>query len=63
MRGLNRQRGMGMEMFNTDLQTHGSIIRFHNKNPDFEFFEILSILTGVLASEFLFLYNPTGMCL
>ena len=36
VRGLNRQRGMGMEMFNTDLQTGGSIIRFHNKNPDFE---------------------------
>lgn len=36
MRGLNRQRGMGMEMFNTELQTGGSIIRFHNKNPDFE---------------------------
>ena len=66
MRGLNRQRGMGMEMFNTDLQTGGSIIRFHNKNPDFEFCEILSILSLWLTwlyNELHFLYNPNGMCL
>lgn len=36
VRGLNRQREMGTGMFNTELQTGGSIIRFHNKNPDFE---------------------------
>ena len=37
-----------------------------NKNPDFEFFEILSILSLWLTwlyNELHFLYNPTGMCL
>lgn len=37
-----------------------------NKNPDFEFFEILSILSLWLTwlyNELHFLYNPNGMCL